>query len=576
MQEDKSGNRWGELRFLLVGPEKKRLEKLEKRLDDPALRAGEIGDVLPEAVAKTSGRNDALGRALTPMVETAVHESVKKNTKTFANVLYPVIRPAIQKAISSTFKRMIQSFNRAIEHTVSIKGLRWRFQSIVTGKPFAEVVLLHSLVFSVDKLFLIQRETGLLLHQAQSALDISQDGDLVSSMLKAIQDFVQDSFHVDREEGLETIQVGDFSIWIEQGEYAILAAVVRGSAPEKLRSQLKDALQKLEHHFRDEFTRFTGDTAPFEKTGYLLEPCLQTDVKQEKKKIPLLSWLLLIALVAFIGYTVYSGIAERRRWAAYVEAVERIPGVVVTATGKKDGRRFIKGLRDPLSQDPAKLPTQYRLTPGEVDGHWTYYHSLVPRYIKARAAAVLKPPSTVQLVLKDGVLRAVGKAPHRWIRESNLLAGAVAGIRRFDNRRVKSLEEEPFHRLVTHIETQRFTFEIAESQLLPGQEERLDILVEDIKKLLALAGAVGQQVHITITGHTDRTGTDSFNQKIRIARAETFLRFLVAQDIPRRHFSARGADTQPPGTPDAPRGESPRHRSISFTVNLSPTAEKQE
>ena len=92
-------------------------------------------------------------------------------------------------------------------------------ESIITRKPFAEVVLLHSLVYSVDQVFLIRKDSGILLYQVQSALGAgTQDGDLVSDMLKAIRDFVHDSFKL-QEEGLETIHVGDFSIWVEQGEY---------------------------------------------------------------------------------------------------------------------------------------------------------------------------------------------------------------------------------------------------------------------------------------------------------------------------------------------------------------------
>lgn len=278
---------FSQLRNIVTGAEQRRLDQIEARLDNPDRLADEIGNVLPRAVSKSSEKSRALVSAFTPVVENAVHESVRKNTTTFAHLLYPVIRPAIQKAIANTFKRMIQSFNKVIEYSFSFRGLRWRVESIISHKPFAEVVLLHSLVYSVSQVFLIRKESGILLCQAQSLQGLSRDGDLVSSMLNAIRDFIHDSFKGPRE-GLEIIQVSDFSIWIEEGEFALLAGVVQGNAPESLRRDLKKALDKIEHQFHHQFKTFNGDASTFEKAGYLLEPCLQTELHKKKNAPPTL------------------------------------------------------------------------------------------------------------------------------------------------------------------------------------------------------------------------------------------------------------------------------------------------
>ena len=57
---------------------------------------------------------------------------------------------------------------------------------------------------------------------------------MVSGMLTAIRDFVQDSFRVADSESLEALKVGELSVWIEQGPRAIIAAVLRGTAPRTL------------------------------------------------------------------------------------------------------------------------------------------------------------------------------------------------------------------------------------------------------------------------------------------------------------------------------------------------------
>jgi OOP family OmpA-OmpF porin len=561
---------WNRLRTLVVGREQERLEKIEARLDDPEHLAEEISNVLPDAVGKTSKKSEALVRAFTPVVEKSVHESVKKSAKTFANLLYPVIRPAIQKAIANTFKRMIQSFNMAIENSFSLKGLRWRMQSIITRKPFAEVVLLHSLVYSVDQVFLIRKESGILLHQVQSALSIGQDGDLVSSMLKAIQDFVQDSFKLQEEE-LEIIQVGDFSIWIEQGEFAILAGVVRGNAPEEFRNQLKNALEKIEHEFRGEFDHFRGETAPFEKAGYLLEPCLQTKVKERKKRVPLLSWLLLLAILGYSGYAIYNSIEARQRWTAFLEQVETIPGVTVTETDRKSGKYVIKGMRDPLSPDPMKLLPQFQLKPAEVSGQWSYYQSLLPQYILKRAKTILAPPASVQITFKDGIIYAGGSATSEWKKEADILARAIAGVKEFRQTDVLNLDIQDFGSLVRQVSTQRFGFELGKAELLPGQEENLEAFVKHLHTMLAKADQLNRNVKIMIYGHTDSTGTESLNERIRIARAEYLFQFLTSRGIPGSYLSAVSMDTPP----ELPEGEiqlsDENRRVVSFTVIVDVT-----
>ena len=82
---------------------------------------------------------------------------------------------------------------------MSKQGLKWRFEALRTRKPFAEVILLHTLVYQVEQIFLIHKDTGLTLQHVVSKAELANDPDLVSGMLTAIKDFVQDSFGAQRE-----------------------------------------------------------------------------------------------------------------------------------------------------------------------------------------------------------------------------------------------------------------------------------------------------------------------------------------------------------------------------------------
>jgi len=147
--------------------------------------------------------------------------------------------PAIRKAISSALSGMIESFNQTLSYSVSVRGLRWRLEALRTGKSFAEVVLMHTLLYRVEQVFLIHKKTGLLLQHVSAVPGAVQDADMVSGMLTAIQDFVHDSFSSRRSDELETLQVGDLTVWIEQGPLAILAGVIRGNAPSDVPRSLR-------------------------------------------------------------------------------------------------------------------------------------------------------------------------------------------------------------------------------------------------------------------------------------------------------------------------------------------------
>jgi len=106
--------------------------------------------------------------------------------------------------------------------------LKWRLEAIRTKRSFAEVVLLHTLVYRVEEIFLIHTQSGILLQHVGAEANHGKDPDLVSGMLTAIQEFVKDSFNSQTGEMLDTLRMdGDHSVWIEQGPHAMLAAVIR-------------------------------------------------------------------------------------------------------------------------------------------------------------------------------------------------------------------------------------------------------------------------------------------------------------------------------------------------------------
>ena len=227
-----------DLRSLLLKPEQAKIDELDRRLSSPESLAEQVGGVLAHAVAIRGSPDDKLALVLRPIVENAIRSSVRSNPQFFADILYPVMGPAIRKSIAEALRAMMESFNSSLEMTFSWKYVKWRWEAIRTGRSFSEVVLLHTLVYRVEQLFLLHRDSGVVLRHISAPGIVSQDADMVSGMLTAIQDFVHDSFG-GGEDSLESFRVGDLGVRIEQAPHTVLAAVVRGNPPAELSTLLR-------------------------------------------------------------------------------------------------------------------------------------------------------------------------------------------------------------------------------------------------------------------------------------------------------------------------------------------------
>ena len=155
-----NGDGWGELRSLLVGPERTQLDQLQARLDALRVYPEDVSQVLAEAIHLRSNQDKQLTNALLPSVEEALRASVQRNPRVLVDTLFPMMGPAIRKAITTALRSMLDSLNRSLAISLSLRGLKWHWEAFRAGKPFAEIVLLHTLSYRVEQVFLIHKETG--------------------------------------------------------------------------------------------------------------------------------------------------------------------------------------------------------------------------------------------------------------------------------------------------------------------------------------------------------------------------------------------------------------------------------
>lgn len=422
-----------ELRRLLLGDELQKLEQLHTHVEIPENFSSQVGEILPQALRKSSEQGEALSEAMVPTVEEIVRLSIKKDINRFADALFPVIGPAIRKAIRETLRQMLQSLNRTLEQGLSWQGLKWRLESIRTGIPFAQIAMLHGLVYRVEQVFLIHRETGLLLCHREQADIQKKNPDLVTAMLAAINDFVGDSFAVEAERSLGSIEVGELSIWIEPGPDAILAVAIRGEAPNSLRIAMQQTLEEVQRDHGEMLAQFSGDTEHFESRGELLDSCLQAQYQVSKAGISGKSLLLLLLAAGLIGYWLWAQWHQSSLQRDYVELLRGEPGYIVTHFSEDDGRLVIGGLRDPLARLPQDIELSPELAAIDTRLQFDAYQSLAPIFVEQRARQILRPPDEVTLSLRDGMLVVAGVTDIAWRERLRALLPLIAGIDGLDD-----------------------------------------------------------------------------------------------------------------------------------------------
>ncbi|HSD71625.1 MAG TPA: OmpA family protein [Thermoanaerobaculia bacterium] len=566
----------GELRRLLLVPEHSQVERLQERLDDPEIHAEDVSRVLPEAIALRATKDRALTRAMLPTVEEAILSSVRKDPHVLVDALFPVMGPAIRKAISSALASMIESLNDTLEKSFSVQGLKWRWEAWRTGKPLSEIILLRTLVYRVEQVFLIHRKTGLLLQHVSATSGGVQDADMVSGMLTAIRDFVQDSFGGNRDDSLDSFKVGEFTVRIEQGPEAVLAAVVRGTAPPELRSTLAGAIEAIHLEQAEALADFEGDATPFERSRAHLEACLRrqqltrAERRSGGRSRTAIAFLKGAFAVLLIGIAVWSFFAIRRsgRWNAYLERLAGEPGIAVIASGRSGGRYFVRGLRDPLAADPVALLAESKIARESVSSDWKPYQALVPEFIVARAREVLEPPRTVTLTASGGKVVATGSAPHRWIEEARARSRAFAGLARYDDARLTDDDGRELEALAKAIEGRPISFDLASAQLRPEQSERLATLSRDLSRIAQLAAAAGRTVRVEVIGRGDSSGTPEANMAVSRLRAERVARELSSTRDGAVTLTARGVGSSQPLRPEIDERDRELNRSVTLRVVL--------
>ena len=551
-----------DLKRLLFGTEKQTLDSLSDRVERPEMRSADIADVMPEALRQSYSKGDGdLVRELREPIVQCLSESLRDSPQQYADVLYPIMGPAIRKSITHALRGFTQQINETMEHSLSAKGLKWRWQAMRSGVPFGEFVIQQTLQYRVEQVYLIARENGLLIDHVHHEAALTKDNDAVSAMFTAIQDFVEESFATDSSSRLETADMGEFTLWAVHGPHASMVSVIRGVPPASLRADLSAILERIHFRYSDALRSYEGGADSALDAEAELTEAIQLQAKQnesEEEAPGTKPWLpfviILLAALLLLGYVGYKRWHIQEQMTLLSETVGSQPGIYLDDISYSDDKFVLAGLRDPLADNIEQIVEQAGLDPGLVDANFRPYRALDPEIVSRRAIANITPPEGVSVSIEEGVLVLEGIAPQDWIESVSVKAQAASLGMPLRIADMQSSEMRDMDILLAELDGSEFQFSDGDN-LSEDEVFRVEQFVEKLNGLLENAERVDRAVDVCIRGYTDSAGSREYNAGLSIDRASAIQKLFIDRGAPESVLSIESPSTFDFGVGDSRNAE---------------------
>ena len=523
-----------QLKELLFGAEKEALDSIAERVERREIRAADVADILPEAIHQRHRQDKELVDSLTEPVGECLQQALRDDPQTYSDALYPVMGPAIRKSIMHALRTFAQQINEAVEHSVSPRGLKWRWQASRAGVPFGEYVLQRTMRYRVEQAYLISRENGLLMGHVHHEASKIKDSDAVSAMFTAIQDFVKESFSPDRTGRLESADMGEFTLWAVHGPHALLVCVIRGVPPKSLRGELSAILERIHFRYGEAIREYKGDTSTVPDVEVELERCLRFEAREEAARqrggpsIPIILILLLVlAGAAFLGLRSFQYAQQMR---ALNVALEQTPGIHVTDITRSGKSYYVRGLRDPLAPGVLDVAGSIDVEAERITYTKQPFQSLEPGIIAARASRLFGRPPDVRFEVTGSTLHVIGEAPASWRRS---LESGLAGLTGVDDLDLTRLVGNDLRNLATRVNEltgRRFHF-VDGVEFVGEDEQNLRDYAVELRDVVQQADEAAAEISVLVSGSTDATGSPVTNASLATRRAVAAFEMLTAQGI---------------------------------------------
>jgi flagellar motor protein MotB len=484
---------------------------------------------------------EAIAEALGPEMGRAIKHQIEIERDAMVDALYPVIGNTISKYMTEA----IRSINEKVESAFSLEGLSRKVKSKVQGVSEAELILKASIPFTVQAVFLIHKASGLIISEVQNSERVHLDADMIGGMLTALRSFVSDCIVQEGElSELNEVEYGDSKLLTEVAGYCYLALVVKGEPSKYFINEFRETLANIIIKYGKAVENFEGDPSTIpDAIPDLLHRLMNLPELEKKKeaKAPL-ALLGIIAGVFSImvlpwGYYQYRQGVDKEILTDISQALIATPELSVYHLNQE-----IKGDKIKLT---GRLPNPELRKKAE-----TIVKITAPKWkIDNQIIAVDVPPDPV---IVGAEVKRITKVLNQmegvslssiYVHRKVTVEGTVMQMTD-TGKIVQAFKQIPgVQSVVSTLKlnplkiSTRVYFDPGAERLSPTYEDTINTIKEFLKQY--------PLKHLKITGHSDKLGSPTINQKLALNRAEAVRNALIEAGVDPKRLQIVGVNNPP-------------------------------
>lgn len=502
-----------------------------------------LAAAVPVAIAQQiSVNSEEFAESIAPAMGEAIQKQIELEKDKIVDALYPVIGNTISKYMGET----IQAINAQVEDTLSVEGIKRKIKAKLQGVSEAELIVKESISFTPQAIFLIHKASGLVICDIQPSDSERLESDMIAGMLTAIRSFANDCMTQSGNSELDEIDYGNFKIILEVAGYCYLAIIVKGEAPKKFISQMREILSKIIQTYGKSIEKFEGDLEAIPtEINQLLETLIDFKHQKEEKKIlvsPLLILSLSILGIIFIPWGIWQYHSSK------IRSVENKAALALASAPELSVYRLdVKADGDKLKLE-GRVPNEYLKTKAKqiaasTVSNWKIDNQIISVEVPAspvlaeaevkRVTAVLNQidGTAISADYSDGKVAVFGSVSR--IADAQTITQAfekIPGVKTVSS----AVQVKPLSIPV------RFYFESQSSDLVPKDLENKLIQVKRFLNRYPMK-------NIRIIGYSYSKNEAFATEKLAFQRAKSVQQALIKQGISPSRMQIIGKTNLPPG-----------------------------
>jgi len=234
------------------------LERLQNK-DDRTIKI--LSDHLAQIITETYKHDSArLSQSLQHVIGPAISKEIASNKNAMIDTLYPIMGGMISKYVTQAIKEMMEKINNKIEDGLSFDKYRRKIKSKITGVSETELLLEESNNALISSLFVLEKESGMLIAEAHFEDKEIDDPHMVASMASAIKDFINDWMQSKKKQSeIQILSYGNATLYIESAGSVYIIAFLDTEPDHELRSDINIFFASVVKEYAAFFQKFDGD-----------------------------------------------------------------------------------------------------------------------------------------------------------------------------------------------------------------------------------------------------------------------------------------------------------------------------